>query len=68
VSSMNSTLTWVTPPREPAIYNGISKLSIFPRFVFVWSAHTGSPEDSGDFNELDRNLARVHLKINLEDN
>lgn len=55
VSSMNSTRTWVTPPREPGDDSlvGFSRAGMKP-------PPTSSPEDASDLDELDGNLALIH--------
>lgn len=69
VSSMNSTRTWVTPPREPVVvYHGqiensfffphlpqsIFSSSFLPESIANWAMRrTGAAEDSGDLDELD---------------
>lgn len=56
VSSMNSTLTWVTPPREP-----VSTWSVIVSSAFSAFSRTGAAEDSGDLDKLNRNFSRVHV-------
>lgn len=69
VSSMNSTRTWVTPPREPFAMGGGTNQHLFscvkgrrrgPNRLVVL-LHTGSAEDSGDLDELDGSLGGIHL-------
>ena len=52
VSSMNSTLTWVTPPREPIPF--IS--AVLRSHLFLSQKHTGTAQDTGDLHKLDGNL------------
>jgi len=55
-SSMNSTRTWVTPPREPleaSVFVGPSRCDR----VFE---HTGTAENAGDLDELDGLLLNIH--------
>lgn len=56
VSSMNSTRTWVTPPREPVCI--LSDLPSSYSYVFSHSMRTGAAEDAGDLDELDGNPVR----------
>ena len=51
VSSMNSTRTWVTPPREPAILSDLP----FPSFLLIPGCkyRTSAAENAGDLDELD---------------
>ena len=72
-SSMNSTRTWVTPPREPIQYR-ISLLSFcrqsigrgylagaFEYFEDRGCNRTGTAEDAGDLDELDGLLGGIHF-------
>lgn len=64
---MNSTRTWVTPPRDP-IWDEVESAS-FRRIaarhcvVFGIAGHTCSAEDSSDFDELDWDFACVHIDV-----
>ena len=59
VSSMNSTRTWVTPPREPIVrahqHGAGSKGPV------RGPERTGSAEDAGDLDELDGSLGGIHF-------
>lgn len=64
-SSMNSTRTWVTPPREPG--NAISK-SLLPLRAHQSLCipgrvvdRTGAAENPGDLDELDWLLGGIHI-------
>ena len=52
VSSMNSTRTCVTPPREPFEWLDTFLASMLSRAPLS-ASHTGTTEHSGDLNELD---------------
>lgn len=68
-SSMNSTRTWVTPPREPKQRSGPIVLSLGVCFcVFLFDielswGRTGSAEDSGNLDELDGGLGGIHFCV-----
>lgn len=65
VSSMNSTRTWVTPPREPAKSN-MQRQPLYPRLRACALMHirrkrlTGAAEHAGDLDELDGDLSGIH--------
>lgn len=61
VSSMNSTLTCVTPPREP-VFETLVRFD--PSDVFSWpgiALPTCSTEDSCDLHQLDRDFSGFHI-------
>lgn len=60
VSSINSTRTWVTPPREPGFqaHQHLRGLEA----SFRRAGRTGSAEDSGDLDELDGSLRGIHFR------
>lgn len=76
-SFMNSTRHWVTPPREPVIYPSAchslkshcilhgSLTAPFLFLFFLWGdseiSRTGSAKDTGDLDEVDGGLSRVHF-------
>ena len=57
VSSINSTLTWVTPPREPKPFISAALRS----HLFLSQKHTGTAQDTGDLHKLDGNLWCIHI-------
>lgn len=63
---MNSTRTWVTPPREPR-KDGISARrshrmkKIADQNFSTKAERTGTAEDTGDLDELSGLLAGIHL-------
>lgn len=70
VSSMNSTRTWVTPPRDPILVS-LSR-SHFPQqgilhspFPISGQKHTGTAEDTSDLDELSGLLVGggIHLDV-----
>ena len=69
VSSMNSTRTWVTPPREPDIEKPFNQRTALINSEvpsekgFFWrgSSHTGSAENAGDLDELNGGLGGIHF-------
>lgn len=65
-SSMNSTRTWVTPPRDPIVQQ--SQVSHRPAVCDCFSAarsgqvlRTGTAQDTGDLDQLDGLLGCVHF-------
>ena len=54
---MNSTRTWVTPPREPVLCQILSFFLLLPPIFLI--SHTGTSEDTGDLNELDWDPAHI---------
>lgn len=61
VSSMNSTRTCVTPPREPAVCQNFV-LAVHLISTISYPSRTSAAEDSGDFDELDGNPA-LHVSV-----
>ena len=59
VSSMNSTRTWVTPPREPARDQKTTLLDSFPCVLCILLPLTSTAEHSGNFDELDGDSANL---------
>jgi hypothetical protein len=69
-SFMNSTRHWVTPPREPVVIRQPAILSRCAssddcmrasRSKSSESSRTGSAKDTGDLDEVDGGLSRVHF-------
>jgi hypothetical protein len=54
-SSMNSTRTCVTPPREPC-----PPLAVVAPRLEAWSHHTSPAQDSGHLHQLDGLLGGIH--------
>jgi hypothetical protein len=68
VSSMNSTRTWVTPPREPSFkLPSQSLFSVFPSIFYPVAGGafrlTGAAEDLDDLDELDSDFGRIHVEF-----
>lgn len=64
-SSMNSTRTWVTPPREPVAVSFDSKFRVCCRVFRIANVQqgnrTGSAQDTGDLDKLDGLLRSFHI-------
>jgi hypothetical protein len=64
-SSMNSTRTWVTPPREPARRESSSVCVLDGGGVLKESegktSRTGPAQDAGNLDELDGSLLGIHF-------
>ena len=67
VSSMNSTLTCVTPPRDPV--NMLLAMALPHRTQSQWEIRTCATEHSCHFDKLDGNLSSIHIGrlIDVED-
>ena len=61
VSSMNSTRTCVTPPREPISRRVVSASNTRHMATFGGGSRTGSAQDSCDLHQFDGNLASIHI-------
>ena len=65
-SSMNSTRTWVTPPREPAVQKiHVSHRPLISDCLFAAKSgkflHTGTAQNAGDLDKLHWLLGGVHI-------